>query len=33
VGPGSEEEGARNRQQEGEPNNQRVSPRLSHASI
>ena len=33
VGAGGEEKSARDRQQEGEPNNQRVPPRFSHASI
>jgi hypothetical protein len=30
VGTGGEDEGARDRQQEGEPNNQRASPHFSH---
>ena len=30
AGPGGEDESARNRQHEGEPNNQRAPPRLSH---
>jgi hypothetical protein len=31
--PGGEDESARDRQQEGEPNSQRAPPRLSHDSI
>jgi hypothetical protein len=30
VSPGGEKECARDRQQEGEPNNQRASPHFSH---
>ena len=33
AGPGGEDESARNRQYEGEPNGQRAPPRFSHNSI
>lgn len=33
AGPGGEDDSARDRQHEGEPNSQRAPPRLSHNSI